>query len=106
MSRRSNAGGLRFALLTITAVVAALILSVGYALTYPNTLIPLASYLTEALTGRALVIEGDLALDVSMQPRLTASEVRFGNADWSDEPDMAQARFCLLYTSPSPRDRS
>jgi AsmA family protein len=45
----------------------------------------------ESATGRAFAIDGDLELRPGWPPRLVAHGVRLGNADWADEPYMAQA---------------
>jgi AsmA family protein len=41
-------------------------------------------------TGRDLVIDGGLDLHPGLRPRISARDVRFGNADWAAGPDMAQ----------------
>ncbi len=51
---------------------------------------PLASYLSHR-TGRAVAIDGDLHVELSMSPRLVAHSVSFGNASWSKDPVMARA---------------
>ncbi len=43
----------------------------------------------KAATGRDLVIDGDLGLDVSLTPAFTVSGIRFANAPWGSRPDMA-----------------
>src|SRR5690606_8180526 len=43
----------------------------------------------QARTGRTLDIGGDLDVDLGRVTRISAERVRFGNADWSDEKDMA-----------------
>jgi AsmA family protein len=43
----------------------------------------------KAATGRDLVIAGDVNVGFSLSPRLTAREVSFRNAAWSDQPQMA-----------------
>jgi uncharacterized protein involved in outer membrane biogenesis len=93
MTRRRAGGWLRVTLLTLLAVLALLTLTVGYCLVNPNALKPLAHYLTLEFTGRTLLIEGDVELDFSMQPRARAKNVSFGNADWSSNPYMARADF-------------
>jgi len=39
-------------------------------------------------TGRQFAIDGDLRVDLSARPRITADGVRLGNAAWGSEPDM------------------
>lgn len=41
-------------------------------------------------TGRDLKIEGDIGLAISLTPSLAVSGVRFSNAAWGSEPDMAK----------------
>ncbi len=43
----------------------------------------------KAATGRDLVIAGDVNVGFSLSPRLTARQVSFRNAAWSDQPQMA-----------------
>lgn len=43
----------------------------------------------KAATGRDLVIAGDVNVGFSLTPRLTARQVSFRNAAWSDQPQMA-----------------
>jgi uncharacterized protein involved in outer membrane biogenesis len=43
----------------------------------------------KAATGRDLVIAGDVNVGFSLSPRLTARDVSFRNAAWSDQPQMA-----------------
>lgn len=45
-------------------------------------------------TGRELVIAGELDLELSLRPRLSARDVRLANASWGTRPDML--RFDLL----------
>ncbi len=44
----------------------------------------------ENLTGRKLTIEGDIGMTVLPSPALTASGIRFANAEWSKNPEMAR----------------
>jgi uncharacterized protein involved in outer membrane biogenesis len=45
-------------------------------------------------TGRKLEIAGDLKVNISLNPSLTATDVSLANADWGTQPDMAKiARF-------------
>lgn len=46
----------------------------------------------KAATGRDLVLDGPIDLRVSLTPAITATGVRFGNADWGSEPDMLRLR--------------
>ena len=41
-------------------------------------------------TGRELSIDGDLKLDLGWISRVSASEIKFENADWSKHPQMAE----------------
>src|SRR5262245_21779861 len=43
----------------------------------------------KAATGRDLVIAGNIEAKFSLSPRLSAKQVSFRNAPWSDIPDMA-----------------
>src|SRR5690606_17135044 len=43
----------------------------------------------EARTGRSFEIGGNLDVDLGRVTRISAERLRFGNADWSDEKDMA-----------------
>ena len=39
-------------------------------------------------TGRTLVIDGDIELELSLTPTLAVSGVRFQNVDWGSKPQM------------------
>ena len=41
-------------------------------------------------TGRTFDIGGDLEFAYSLIPTVTVNQVRFGNADWGTQPDMAR----------------
>ena len=43
-------------------------------------------------TGRELAIDGSWNLRLGLRPRITARDVRFGNADWAAGPNMAEVR--------------
>ena len=45
----------------------------------------------EARTGRDFEIRGNLDVDLGWTTTVTAGDVRFGNAAWSKQPDMAEA---------------
>src|SRR6266851_2011530 len=52
---------------------------------------PLANYVS-AKVGRLIKIDGDLKVDVSRQPVVSADSITIGNAPWSNEPVMARAQ--------------
>ena len=43
----------------------------------------------KTLTGRDLVVKGDLKVGISLIPTLVASDVSFSNASWGSRPEMA-----------------
>jgi AsmA family protein len=43
-------------------------------------------------TGRSFAINGDLHVELSLRPRIVANDVVMGNASWSHEPVMAEAK--------------
>ena len=45
-----------------------------------------------AATGRDFSIDGELDVDLGLRPRITAHDIHFGNASWSDVAEMASAR--------------
>nr|WP_255703335.1 AsmA family protein [Lysobacter sp. GX 14042] len=45
----------------------------------------------EAATGREFEIGGDLDVDLGLVPTIRADRLRLGNADWSEQADMARA---------------
>lgn len=47
--------------------------------------------MVEARTGRSFIIGGDLDVDLGRVTTVRADILRFGNADWADEPAMAAA---------------
>ncbi len=52
---------------------------------------PIERRVSEA-TGRELQIRGDLDVDLGWRPRITASDLHFSNARWSDEREMAAVK--------------
>jgi uncharacterized protein involved in outer membrane biogenesis len=82
---------MRIGLWSLVAVLAVSFAAIAYSLVNPNSLKPLASWLTETLTGRTLTIAGDFDFDLSTRPTVSARQVSFGNAPWSSEPQMATA---------------
>ncbi len=50
----------------------------------------IATYLVERATGRAVAIEGPFSFQVSLEPSLTASDVRVANTAWASGPDLAR----------------
>jgi AsmA family protein len=52
---------------------------------------PIEREVTRA-TGRSFAINGDLHIELSLRPRIVANDVVIGNAPWSHEPVMADAK--------------
>jgi hypothetical protein len=52
---------------------------------------PIATRVKDA-TGRDLSIGGGIALELGLEPKVVASDVRFGNARWAREPHMLTAK--------------
>ncbi len=50
---------------------------------------PLAHWVTQE-TGRDFAIEGDLQGEFSLTPSLRARDIRLGNAEWADTPNMVE----------------
>lgn len=46
----------------------------------------------KSVTGRDLVIKGDLKVGISLIPTIVANEVSFSNASWGSRPDMASIK--------------
>ena len=79
-------------LLIVAAIV---VLLVAIVLIAPF-LIPVDTYKqqiakqVESATGRQFTIEGDLSLSILPRTQLTANQVRFANASWAEDDQMAQ----------------
>lgn len=56
----------------------------------------------QARTGREFRIRGDLDVDLGWTPKISAESVSFGNASWSKQPVMADARRAELHVALSP----
>src|SRR5439155_19780391 len=85
--RISRAGWTLIALAGTAGIVAA-----GVALFEWNMLRhPLAGYMS-ATVGRSIKIDGELKVDISRQPVVSADSITIGNAPWSSEPVMARAQ--------------
>jgi uncharacterized protein involved in outer membrane biogenesis len=80
-------------MLSVVGLLAGLI---GICLIYPAALVPVAGFFTESLLGRSLTVGGPVELDLSLQPRITVHEARFGNAQWSAEPHMVSADYLMV----------
>ena len=74
---------IRLTLVGLVGLLLLAIVAVGYGLSRPESLKPVAVYLLERYTGRELEITGPLALDVSMQPEVTLERVRISNPAWA-----------------------
>ena len=48
-------------------------------------------YVVHARTGRVLHLDGNLDVDLGRMTRVTVDRLRFGNATWAKEKDMAKA---------------
>ncbi len=91
-------------LLKVFVALIAAMLVTGFAILRSqdfNDFKPLIAQQVERLTGRKLVIDGSLDLNVSFTPTLTVQGVHFGNADWGSRPhmmsaDLLTARVALL----------
>lgn len=71
-------------------------LAIGFALWDWNWLRqPVARWIM-AETGRHFAIRGDLDVDFSARPLITAHDVVFGNAEWGSQPNMAHTKSVVL----------
>ncbi|MBI4524786.1 MAG: AsmA family protein [Deltaproteobacteria bacterium] len=87
MSRRK-----RRVLIWVTSIFAVIIIAAGvflWTLDW-NRFKGYASAAVSKATGRELVINGDLQVDLGWVSKLTASEIQFQNASWSKHPQMAE----------------
>lgn len=93
---RSIRGWLRAALLALLAIAGLIALAIAFVLTHPDGLKTAAASLSERFLERTLVIDGSLTLDLSLSPKITARDLRFGNAAWSDESVMLSAGYLMV----------
>jgi hypothetical protein len=82
--------------MVLAAVLGLSALALLYCLAYPNTLKPLATGLTERFLERELVIDGDLDLELSLTPEVSAVQIRFANAPGTEAPWMATAEYARV----------
>ncbi|HEV8388879.1 MAG TPA: AsmA family protein [Dongiaceae bacterium] len=88
--------GIGLALLAVIALAFTILMATDF-----NDYRDLVQQRMKAATGRDLVIAGNIDASFSLSPRLTAKQVSFRNAAWSDLPQMAslneiQAEIALL----------
>jgi len=76
--------GIGLALVAVVAVAFTVLRSMDF-----NDYRDLVQQRMKAATGRDLVIAGNIEASFSLSPRLTARQVTFRNAPWSDLPQMA-----------------
>jgi uncharacterized protein involved in outer membrane biogenesis len=76
--------GIGLALVAVIAVAFTILRSMDF-----NDYRDLVQQRMKAATGRDLVIAGNIEASFSLSPRLTARQVTFRNAPWSDLPQMA-----------------
>jgi uncharacterized protein involved in outer membrane biogenesis len=76
--------GIGLALLAVIALAFTVLMATDF-----NDYRDLVQQRMKAATGRDLVIAGDIDASLSLSPRLTAKQVSFRNAPWSDLPQMA-----------------
>ena len=62
----------------------------------PNDYKPQITALVERLTGRELVLDGRIDLELGAHTSLELTDARFGNPDWATEPYMARLERALL----------
>ncbi len=72
--------------LFVVVVMTAYVVVSGYDI---NKLKPEISEAVLEATGRELVIAGDMDIKFGLSPVLTASDIKFQNAEWSNDPYMA-----------------
>jgi AsmA family protein len=77
----------RRVVLVVLAVVVVLPL-LAWLLFDPNWLKPRIESRVQEATGREFAIHGDMGMRFGLPLTLTADDVRLGNADWAEEPDM------------------
>jgi len=94
--RLGKRGWLRVTVLTVLALIGCLASGFVYLIVNPNALKPIASYVTERFLGRSLIVDGEVTLDLSLSPRISARNLRFGNAAWSATPDMVRAGYAMV----------
>ncbi len=76
--------GIGLALLAVIALAFTVLMATDF-----NDYRDLVQQRMKAATGRDLVIAGNIDASLSLSPRLTAKQVSFRNAAWSDLPQMA-----------------
>jgi len=83
----------RFLTIALIAFVILAVLVLGAGLWLVNDEAFLKNQITKyalEFTGRELVVEGPLDLQLGRQSTLDARDIRFENADWADSPDMVR----------------
>lgn len=80
-----------FVLLTVAAVVTAFVVLVAVLFEWNWLRRPVESYLGARL-GRVVAIDGDLKVELSKQPLISAESFSIRNADWGSEAAMLSAR--------------
>jgi len=88
--------GIGLALLAVIALAFTILMATDF-----NDYRDVVQQRVKAATGRDLVIAGDIGASLSLSPRLSAKQVSFRNASWSDLPQMAslneiEAQIALL----------
>ena len=76
--------GLALVLLALVAIVFTILKATDF-----NAYRDYVAQRMKSATGRDLVIAGDVNVSFSLSPRLSARQVSFRNAAWSDQPQMA-----------------
>ena len=76
--------GIGLAFVAVIALAFTILMSIDF-----NDYRDLVQQRMKAATGRDLVIAGNIDASLSLSPRLTAKQVSFRNAAWSDLPQMA-----------------
>src|SRR5512147_528000 len=88
--------GIGLALLAVIALAFTILMATDF-----NDYRDVVQQRVKAATGRDLVIAGNIDVSLSLSPRLSAKQVSFRNAVWSDLPQMAslneiEAQIALL----------
>lgn len=75
--------GIPLLAILLVAVAIAVLMTIDF-----NRYKPLIAEETKKVTGRDLVIAGDLKLDISLTPAVYVAGVTLSNADWGERPEM------------------
>ena len=87
---------LRAVLTILLLAILVLSSSIAWLVIAPGALKPIAGMLVSRVTGYELTVSGNLQTSISLQPVIVAEGILLTNADWAQEPHLANVEYARV----------